>query len=121
MKEKDKMEKGLLYDANDDELLKDRTYCKEQCFIYNHLRPSQTEEQKSLLRNILNKTGNNFWITAPFWCDYDYHIEIGENFFSNHNCTILDGAKVTFGDNVFIGPNCVFSTVGHPFDVQQRN
>ena len=25
------------------------------------------------------------------------------------------------GDNVFIGPNCVFSTAGHPLDVEQRN
>lgn len=35
--------------------------------------------------------------------------------------TILDGAKVTFGDNVFIAPNCVFSTAGHAIDSEQRN
>ena len=34
--------------------------------------------------------------------------------------TILDGAKVTFGDNVFIAPNCVFSTAGHAIDAKQR-
>ena len=34
--------------------------------------------------------------------------------------TILDGAKVTFGDNVFIAPNCVFSTSGHAIDSEQR-
>ena len=33
----------------------------------------------------------------------------------------MDGAKVTFGDNIFIGPNCSFYTAGHPFDVDQRN
>lgn len=37
------------------------------------------------------------------------------------NCVILDGAPVTFGDNVFIAPNCGFYTAGHPLDVQQRN
>lgn len=122
MKEKEKMEQGLLYDANyDDELMKDRISCKEQCFQYNQLRPSQIEEQKQLLRGLFKKTGNSFCITAPFWCDYGYHIEIGENFYSNHNCVILDCAKVTFGDNVFVGPNCVFSTAGHPLDVEQRN
>ena len=122
MKEKEKMKQGLLYDANyDDELLKDRISCKEQCFQYNQLRPSQIEEQEQLIRSLFKKTGNSFCITAPFWCDYGYHIEIGENFCSNHNCVILDGAKVTFGDNVFIGLNCVFSTAGHPLDVEQRN
>ena len=34
---------------------------------------------------------------------------------------ILDGARVTFGDNVFIAPNCVFSTAGHAIDSAQRN
>ena len=34
---------------------------------------------------------------------------------------ILDGAKVTFGNNVFIAPNCGFYTAGHPIDAQQRN
>lgn len=39
----------------------------------------------------------------------------------NHNVTILDGVKVSFGDNVFIAPDCVFSTAGHPLDTEQRN
>ncbi len=39
----------------------------------------------------------------------------------NHNGVILDGAKVKFGDNVFIGPNCGFYTAGHPIDVNLRN
>ena len=34
---------------------------------------------------------------------------------------MLDPAKVKFGDNVFIGPNCGFYTAGHPLDVKIRN
>ena len=34
---------------------------------------------------------------------------------------ILDCAKVTFGDNVFVGPDCGFYTAGHPIDAKQRN
>ena len=37
------------------------------------------------------------------------------------NVVILDCAKVTFGDNVFIAPNCGFYTVNHPLDVETRN
>ena len=58
---------------------------------------------------------------AAFWCDYGYNITFGENFFANHNLVILDCAKVTFGNNVFIGPNCGFYTAGHPIDFEQRN
>ena len=59
------------------------------------------------MRKLLGKTKQHFTITAPFWCDYGYNIEIGENFYTNHNCVILDAAKVTFGDNVWIGGGAV--------------
>ena len=122
MTEREKMQEGLLYDANyDAELLKERERCKDLCFAYNQLRPSMVEEQEKIIRQLFGKTGKRFYITAPFWCDYGSNIEIGEDFYTNHNCTILDGAKVTFGDHVFIAPNCVFSTAGHPLDAEQRN
>ena len=66
-------------------------------------------------------TKGAFTITAPFWCDYGYHITLGENFYANHNLVILDVAKVTFGDHVFVAPNCGFYTAGHPIDFKRRN
>lgn len=122
MTEKEKMLAGLTYDANyDKELIAERTRAKELCYDYNHLRPSDTEAQQALIRQLLGRTKDAFTITAPFWCDYGYNIEIGENFYSNHNMIILDAAKVTFGDNVFIGPDCGFHTAGHPIDFERRN
>lgn len=122
MTETEKMQAGLLYDANyDPEILRLRLVCKELCYDFNHLRPSQEAEQQTLLRKLLGKTGEHFCIVAPFWCDYGSNIEIGEHFFANHNCVILDGAKVTFGDHVFIAPNCGFYTAGHPLDSARRN
>lgn len=122
MTEREKMQQGLLYDANyDAKLLAERARCKDLCFAFNQLKPSLVAEQEQIIRRLLGKTGRKFCITAPFWCDYGCNIEIGENFYTNHNCVILDGAKVTFGDNVFVAPNCTFSTAGHPLDAEQRN
>lgn len=122
MTEKEKMKQGMLYDPGfDEDLAAERARCKDLCFDYNHLKPSQIEAQKVIIRELFGKTGQHFYITAPFWCDYGYNIEVGENFYTNHNCVILDGAKVTFGDSVFIAPNCIFSTAGHPLDAQQRD
>jgi galactoside O-acetyltransferase len=122
MTEKEKMLTGLIYDANyDEELINDRIICKDICFEYNLLKPSEAEKQCEIIRKLFAKTGERFLITAPFWCDYGYNIEIGENFYTNHNCIILDAAKVTFGDNVFIAPHCGFYTAGHPLDAAQRN
>ncbi len=122
MTEKEKMQKQMLYDANNDvELLQERKVAKDLCYEYNQLRPSDEEKQTKLMKSLLGKTKETFCIVAPFWCDYGYNIEIGENFFANHNTVILDGAKVHFGDNVFVGANCGFYTAGHPIDVERRN
>ena len=85
------------------------------------IQPASPLRQGEPAGSPLGKTGENFTLTAPFWCDYGYNIELGENFYANHNLVILDGAKVTFGDNVFIGPDCGFHTAGHPIDFERRN
>lgn len=122
MQEKEKMLKGLLYYADKDETLKsERLECKKLCHKYNQLSPEKMEERNSLIKQILGSTKENFLIEQSFICDYGYNIEIGENFYSNHNLTILDCNKVTFGDNVFIGPNCSFYCALHPLDIKQRN
>lgn len=122
MTEKEKMLKQLMYDANyDKELAEERARCKDLCYDYNRIRPSEIKKQTETMKKLLGKTHGEFCIVAPFWCDYGYNIEIGENFFANHNLVILDGAKVTFGDNVFVAPNCGFHTAGHPIDYERRN
>lgn len=122
MTEKDKMLAGLIYDANNDSgLIAERLECKELCRDYNDLRPRETEARDALLRKILGETGTGLLIEQPFHCDYGYNIRVGDNFYANFNLVILDEAPVTFGDNVFIAPNCGFYTAGHPIDVARRN
>lgn len=120
MEEREKMLKGERYNPADKTLLKDREYAKTLCYKYNNLPPSETEKRKELLQKILSKTGETFLIEQPFQCDYGCNIEIGENFYANHGLIILDPAKVKFGNNVFIGPNCGFYTPEHPLDAESR-
>lgn len=120
--EKEKAKAGKLYDANyDKELLAERNACKELCHTLNHLNPSRVEERNAIIKKLFGKTGETFLIEQPFQCDYGYNIQIGENFYANMNCVILDEALVSFGNNVFIAPNCGFYTAGHPLNVEQRN
>ena len=37
------------------------------------------------------------------------------------NMIILDGAKVRFGNHVFVGPGCGFHTAQHPLNAERRN
>lgn len=122
MTEKEKMLAGELYDANyDEDLFKERCACKDLCKKYNDLEPSNIEARTKLIKQILGKTGKQITVEPNFWCDYGKNISVGENFYMNHNCVILDPAKVEFGDNVFVAPNCGFYTAGHPLDIEKRN
>lgn len=122
MTEKEKRDKGIIYDGNyNEELLNEMKKTKDLCYEYNNIRPSQVEKREELIKNIFGRTGRNIIVNSNFYCDYGYNIFVGENFYMNHNGVILDGAKVEFGDNVFIGPNCGFYTAGHPIEIEQRN
>ena len=122
MTEKEKMLNHQLYDANYDQDLKaERAKAKDLCYEYNQLHPSDQAGHQRVMKQLLGKTRENFTIEPAFWCDYGYNIEIGENFYANHNLVILDCAKVTFGDNVFVALNCGFHTAGHPIDFERRN
>lgn len=122
MTEKEKMLKGMMYDANyDSELIAERLECKELCRDYNDLRPKDIEARTAMINRILGKVGSGVLIEQPFFCDYGYNISVGRNFFANFNLVILDEAQVTFGDNVFVAPNCGFYTAGHPIDADERN
>ncbi len=121
MKEWQKAQSGYLYDANyDKEIVENRIICADLCHEFNQCKPSDVEKQENIINQIIGNIKGDFVITQPFYCDYGSNISIGNNFYTNHNCTILDGAKVTFGDNVFIAPNVVFSTAGHAIDSEQR-
>lgn len=122
MDEREKMINGYAYyPEGNKELYDDRIRVKSLCWEYNNLRPDKTEERKNLIKKIVGKCGENYWIEQSFQCDYGYNIELGNNFYSNHNLVILDCAKVKFGDNVFIAPNCGFYTACHPVHADIRN
>ena len=120
MTEKQRSDAGLPYFPGDEELRSLRARCKQLCYAFNTTEHQQREERINLLRQLLGSTDGRFLIEPSFWCDYGYNIHLGKNFYANHNCVILDCAKVTFGDHVMVGPNCGFYTACHPIDPQQR-
>lgn len=122
MTEKEKMLAGELYNANyDEDLIKERAKAQDLCKEYNDLKPSEVEKRVEMINKIFGKVGKKPIVEQNFWCDYGYNISVGDHFYMNHNCIILDGAKVEFGDNVFIAPNCSFYTAGHPLEIELRN
>lgn len=117
--EKDKMLSGEYYNADDKELVAERDYAKSLTFEFNNTRPNKKVQKQEVLSKLLKSKGE-FNIEAPFHCDYGYNIEIGENFYANYGCTILDVNKVKIGDNVLFGPNVQIYTANHPIDPIER-
>ncbi len=112
----------MLYNNNyDKELIRERMACQCKCYEYNQIIPSDIDQRKSKIREIIPNLGDDFVIEQPFRCDFGYNIHIGHHFFSNFNLVILDEAAVTIGDYVFIAPDCGIYTAGHPINAAQRN
>lgn len=113
---------GMVYSATDKELFDELNEVKEIIHRYNALSPSETTARYAILKGLLGHTADDdFIINQPFYCDYGKQISIGKRFFANFHLTILDEAKVTIGDDCFIGPNVSIYTACHSTDPIERN
>ena len=121
MKEKDRMLAGKLYIAMDEELVNDMKKSRRLTRLYNTTTEEQQDYRKELLKELFESTKENYYIEPPFRCDYGCNISIGNNFYANYDCVILDVNKVVIGDNVFFAPRVSVFTAGHPIDAEIRN
>ena len=121
MTNKEKMLCGEYYLSFDKELIIERERAKDLLFDFNNTRPSLRANRENLIRNLFGYVGGNCWIESSFNCDYGYNIYVGDNFYANTNCCILDCAKVTIGNNVLLGPNVGIYTPEHAFNTIERS
>lgn len=122
MTEHEKAQAGLLYDANHDaELLTLRAQARARLFAFNHSPPDDESGRLAILTSLLGRHGERLVIEGPFHCDYGFNIEVGNDVYANVNLVILDAAKVSIGNHVYIAPNVGLYTAGHPMDPERRN
>ena len=121
MTEKERMLSEKLYIADDKELAEDMKRSRRCTRMFNASTEDEYELRIQLIKALFQKTGENIWIEPPFHCDYGCHISVGDNFYANYDCIILDVCDVEIGDNVFFGPRVCIYTAGHPIDAGVRN
>lgn len=120
--EREKALLGMWYDANNDpKVVMDRLNTHHLCFKYNHTDPLKIELRQEILNNLFKTELYNLEIIPPFFCDCGNLITLGKNVFINTNAYFMDGAKITVGDNVYIGPSVGLYTAIHPLDYKSRN
>lgn len=120
MTQREKALRGETFKAGDPVLRQERDRAKELCFQLNQCVHTDTEKRTKILKELIGTIHGSFDIISPFYCDYGRYITIGDRFFANYNCKILDGGRVTFGDDVRIGPDCTFCTPNHELDPALR-
>ncbi|MBQ7797351.1 MAG: sugar O-acetyltransferase [Lachnospiraceae bacterium] len=121
MTEKEKALAGLEFMRGGMELKIQRDHAEALCFELNNTYPKDTEKREEILRKLIKDAKEGCYIKSPFICEYGEYISLGRNFFANYNCKLMDGGKITFGDDVMVGPDCTFVTAEHPIDPVRRH
>jgi maltose O-acetyltransferase len=118
--ERQKMLGGELYLAADAELVALRKQARRIVKTYNNTTEEETEMRIQLLNQLFAKVGSNVEIEPPFHCDYGSNIYVGDKFYMNFGCVILDCNQVEIGDNVLCGPYVQIYAAYHPTSPEIR-
>ncbi len=119
--EKEKMLAEGLYNAGHLSLVEERRRARQLTRLFNQTTEEQKTYRVELLKQLFKQTGEKLYIEPTFKCDYGKNITIGENFYANFDCIILDVAEVEIGNNVLFAPKVGLYTASHPIDATVRN
>ena len=106
---------------SDESVTSEQLDTKKAVKEYNAVMPFDMKKGMDCIARTGIKHKENIYFEPPFHCEYGNHIEVGENFYANVNCIMLDVGKITIGDNVLFGPNVSIYTAGHPIHPESRN
>ena len=121
MIEKEKMIKGEMYFSADEVLVNERNRARRLTRAFNNTTEEELDKRTEILKELLGKTGENIYIEPNFRCDYGYNIRVGENFYANFDCLLLDVCPITIGNNAMLAPGVHIYTATHPLDPTERN
>ncbi|WP_394126792.1 sugar O-acetyltransferase [Vibrio hepatarius] len=117
MNELEKMMSGQIFDGAAQEIDSIRTAATRTLQQFN---TCVDENQRAELQvQLFGQVGNSL-IRQPFHCEFGKTISIGSDTFINMNVVMLDGAPITIGNNVLIGPSVQLYTASHSLDHLSR-
>ncbi|GAM53986.1 acrtyltransferase [Vibrio ishigakensis] len=78
------------------------------------------QQRTDILQQLMGSMPSSSIIRSPFSCEFGKTIFIGENTFLNMNVVMLDGAKISIGNNVLVGPSVQFYCASHSLNFESR-
>lgn len=118
--EREKMVAGFSYHPGDPELVALRRAARTATEAYNRTSAEHRDERSRMLKALFGSTGETLHVESNFRCDYGCNIHVGENFYANFDCVILDCAEVRIGRNCLLAPQVGIYTAFHPLDPVER-
>jgi maltose O-acetyltransferase len=118
--ERERMLRGELYDARDDELLAMAHRARALLGKLSHSASTDAARRAEIFSSLFGGAGEGVWIEPPFFCDYGAQIVIGADTFLNTGCVFLDSAEIRIGASGLIGPGVQLLTVSHPLRAADR-
>lgn len=119
MTHSERRDKGMAY-KGDQQVFQEMAECKKRLKKLNDLDRWEYDQITQAVKEVIPDSRGIF-VIPPFYCEYGTHISIGDNFFANYNCVLIDVAPIRFGDNCLLGPNVSVYTAGHPIHPETRN
>ena len=121
MKEKERMEKGLIYIPMDKEIMDYQLKCMDVLYDYNNTKPSEQNKRSELLKKMFAKIGEDCYFEAPLYSNFGCkHVYVGSHVYANYHLTLVDDSNIYIGDYVLIAPNVVIATAAHPINAHLR-
>ena len=96
-----------------------RKRAKTLCLQLNAIPAHHKKARLALYQDLFGHVSTAI-IEPGFFCDYGKNIFIGEQFFANHHCVMLDAAEIRIGNRVLLGPSVHLYTTTHPLDAAER-
>jgi maltose O-acetyltransferase len=117
---KDRMLRGELYIADDEDLAADFARAQDLLARYNGTAHAEQDQRDEILHTLLGAVGDGVHIRPPFRCEYGTPIAIGAGTFINYDCLMLDVAPITIGSACQIATRVQFLTPTHPIHPEPR-
>lgn len=112
---RERMQKSLIYDPSDPELMKEQGALIVRVNEYNATSPAETEKRAALIKEMFAEAGEGCYIEPPFRANWGgKHVRLGNYVYANFNLTLVDDGYIDIGDNVMFAPNVTVITATHP-------
>jgi len=93
---------------------------KTLCWKYNQTAPTDGEQRREILKELLGTYNDCVYIEPAVRMDYGFNVHFHGLAIVNYNCVFLDTSPIHIGKGAFIAPGVVMSCASHPINSAQR-